>query len=49
MWFKAYRIALTLDVKIFSVGCQMADCGDKRHKIQVFGVVYFKVSTFVVY
>ena len=41
----AFRISLTLDVKIGWVGRQVAVYVNKQHKMQTFGVVGFKSST----
>ena len=46
----AFRMCLTLDVKIVWFGGQVvAVCVNKRHKMQVLGVVGFKSSTLTVY
>ena len=49
MSIKAFRIALTLDVKIVWFGWQVAVCVQKRHKMQFLVVVGFKSSTLTVY
>ena len=38
----AFRIALKLDVKIGWFGHQVAVCVNKRHEMQILGVVNFK-------
>ena len=40
--FIAFRISWRLDVKLVFFGCHMAVCVNKRHKMQLLGVVQFK-------
>ena len=44
--FKAFRTALTLDVKIVGFGCQKAVCVNKRNKNAIFGCSQFQKSNF---
>ena len=42
----AFRIALILDVKIVWFDCQVAVCGNKRHKKAIFGCSQFQKFNF---
>ena len=42
----AFRISLTLDVKIVWFGCQVAVCVQKRHKNAIFGYSWFQKFNF---